>query len=257
MSLSIDISRFTKAEELLWSFGIVAPEHIDLEAIAFAQGAVVQYQALDGCDARLIGTTKNAVITINNRSSRTRQRFSLAHEIAHWTQDRRNGGFLCAKDDIGAHKAELKGVEASANAYASQLILPNYLFDPVMRDSKLSLDRAGEIAKLFDASLTATAIKMIKRSDQAAFVIRHTKERREWFIRGNKFPQEYWVLDEMHPDTPGFTMLYGPSSGMSRAVEEPANRWISGPRAYAMSARSQSVKLPDDSVLSLVSMVVR
>lgn len=254
MPLSIDIKNLSRAEDLLWSYGVSAPEHIDLDAIAFAQGASVRYHPLDGCAARLIGSDSRAVVTINNRDSRTRQRFSLAHELAHWIQDRGTGSFLCAKEDIGAHNAEAKGVEASANAYASQLVLPNYLFDPIARDSKLTLNRAAEIGDLFRTSLTATVIKLVKRTELTAFVICHTKYRREWFIRGSRFPEELWVLEELHADTLGFTMLYSNETGISKVVEEPAARWVSGPQVYATSARSQSVVLPEGRVLSLVTL---
>jgi hypothetical protein len=254
MALSIDIKNLSRAEDLLWSYGVSAPEHIDLDAIAFAQGASVRYHPLDGCAARLIGSDRRAVITINSRDSRTRQRFSLAHELAHWIQDRGTGSFLCAKEDIGAHNAEARGVEASANAYASQLVLPNYLFDPIARGSKLTLNRAAEIGELFRASLTATAIKLVKRTELVAFVICHTKYRREWFIRGSRFPEDFWVLEELHSDTLAFTMLYGNETGISKVVEEPAIRWVSGPQVHATFARSQSVMLREGSVLSLVTL---
>jgi hypothetical protein len=254
MALSIDIKSLSRAEELLWSFGVSEPEHIDLDAIAFAQGAMVRYHPLDGCSARLIGSDKRAVITINNRDGHTRQRFSLAHELAHWIQDRGTGSFLCAKEDIGPYNAEAKGVESSANSYASQLVLPNYLFDPIARYSKLTLNSAAEIGELFHTSLTATAIKLIKRTEMIAFVICHTKHGREWFIRGNRFPEDLWVLNELHADTPAFTMLYGNSAGMSKLVEEPATRWVSGPQVHTRTARSQSVTLPEGRVLSLVTL---
>jgi IrrE N-terminal-like domain len=255
MALSIDIKSLSRAEALLWSFGVSEPEHIDLDAIAFAQGAMVRYHPLDGCAARLIGSDRRAVITINSRDGRTRQRFSLAHELAHWMQDRGTGSFLCAKEDIGAHNEEAKGAEASANAYASQLVLPNYLFDPIARSSKLTLNRAAEIGDLFGASLTAAAIKLVKRAAAASFVICHTKYRREWFIRGSGLPDDVWVREELHADTLGFTMLYGSAPGISRDVEEPAARWVSGPKVYATSVRSQSVLLSEGRVLSLVTLV--
>src|ERR1700677_5025370 len=102
----IDLNALSRPEQLLWSYGVAAPEHIDLDAIAFAQGALVRYHRLDGCAARLIGSGSRAVITVNERDSPTRQRFSLAHELAHWLQDRATGAFLCAREDIGAHNAE-------------------------------------------------------------------------------------------------------------------------------------------------------
>lgn len=252
MSLPIEPRDLSRAEQLLWNHGVTAPEHIDLEALAFTQGAVVRYRPLDGCAARLIGTDSRAVITVNTHDSLTRQRFSLAHELAHWMQDRGTGSFLCGGDDISAHNAEAKSVEASANAYASQLVLPTYLFDNYIRDSNLTLNRAGEIGDIFRASLTATAIKIVRRTQEPAFVICHQPRRRDWFIRGHKFPDDLWVLDELSPETQAFTMLYGVASGLSRVVDEPAARWLSGASVYTATVQSQSAKLPDGSLISLV-----
>jgi hypothetical protein len=253
-TIKIDTASFSRAEELLWAYGITAPEHIDLEAIAYAQGATVRYRPLDGCAARLIGADSRAVITVNARDNPTRQRFSLAHELAHWMQDRGTGSFLCGGDDISPQNAQTRSVEASANAYASQLILPNYLFDNHLHASPMTLTRAAEIGEIFCASLTATAIKMVKRSQQPAFLVAHQPHRRDWFIRGDGFPDDLWILDELDPDTQAFSMLYASSFGMSRISEEPATRWLSGSLALSASVRSQSAKLPDGSVLTLVTL---
>src|SRR3984893_11395380 len=75
----------TPAERLLQELGITEPGEIDLEAIAFHLGASVRYRKLDGCEARIIGCNDAAIITIGEDSSHRRKRFSLAHEIGHWT----------------------------------------------------------------------------------------------------------------------------------------------------------------------------
>ncbi|MGH8657517.1 MAG: ImmA/IrrE family metallo-endopeptidase [Gammaproteobacteria bacterium] len=71
-----------------------------------------------------------AIITVNTKTYPVRQRFSIAHELGHWITDCGRGGFLCATEDIGPQNAEAQTVEALANSFASQLILPDYLFGP-------------------------------------------------------------------------------------------------------------------------------
>ena len=90
----------TAAERILQSLGVTDPQEIDLEAIAWTQGVVVNYRPLDGCEARIIGSSRKAVISINSRSPERRRRFSLAHELGHW-HHHRGRVLFCGKDDIG------------------------------------------------------------------------------------------------------------------------------------------------------------
>ena len=63
-------------ERVLQGLGITDPDDIDLEAIAWTMGAGVRYRPLDGCEARIIGRDDQAIITVNERSSWRRRRFS-------------------------------------------------------------------------------------------------------------------------------------------------------------------------------------
>jgi hypothetical protein len=78
----------TFAERLLQTYGITEPEEIDIEAIAYDQGAEVRYRKLDSCEARIIGYGSRAVITIDSDAHPRRKRFSLGHELGHWIQDK-------------------------------------------------------------------------------------------------------------------------------------------------------------------------
>ncbi len=52
----------TFAELLLQEYGVSQPEDIDLEAIAFDQGATIRYRQMDSCEAQIIGHGKTAII---------------------------------------------------------------------------------------------------------------------------------------------------------------------------------------------------
>ncbi len=249
----VDIDRLSTAERLLWGYGIVDPAQIDLDAVAFDQGAHVRYRNLDGCDARLVVHGSKAIISVNAQSREGRQRFSLGHELAHWMCDRQRGSFMCAKEDIGPQNADAKTVEANANAYASQLVLPDYLVLPRIENKPVSLDSAETLRKDFKSSLTAAAIKLVRKATIPSCVVRHSQSKREWFVTNLAFPFGLYVAREMHAESDGFALLYGTGNGMTRARREPANRWLSGPGVFAMSVLAQSVKLPDQTVLSVIS----
>lgn len=253
--MTIDLQKLTAAERLLWSHGVTAPDHIALDAIANARGAEVRYRPLGGCEARLVTFGERAVISVSSASVEGRRRFSLAHELAHWICDRKTGSFLCAKEDIGPQNAEARSVEAHANGYASQLVLPDYLVDPWMQGKPVTLDVASALAKDFSASLTAAAIKLVKRTTTLACVACHNQAKLVWHQRSRKFPFDFYVAGELHQDTDAFRIAFGGTSGMTRPKREPASRWISGPDTYRLEVTSQSIRLPDATVLSLISVV--
>jgi Zn-dependent peptidase ImmA (M78 family) len=250
--MKIDVEQLSPAERLLWGYGVTKPSHIDLDAIANEKGAQVIYRPLDGCEARLLVREEQAIISVNSKSKDGRQRFSLAHELAHFICDRKVGFFLCAKEDIGPQNMKAKSVEASANSYASQLVLPTYLVDPWLQDRKATLDLASSLGNEFNASLTAAAIKLIKRTAAPACVTCHTQSKMMWHQRSASFPSEFYVVSELHQDTDAFKIVFGGISGMSRPKREPANRWMSGRDTYRLEVTAQSIKLPDSTVLSLL-----
>lgn len=254
MRTVIDVQQLTAAEQLLWSYGVTQPEHIDLEAIARDRQAIVKYRLLSGCEARLVAGRDAAIISVNNQNrSLGRRRFSLAHELAHWLCDRHTGSFQCAKSDIGPQNAEAKSVEAHANGYASQLVLPNFLVDPWVAGRVPSMDLANALATEFLTSKTAATIKLIKRSSHAAAVLCHYQGKLAWHQRSPMFPAEYWVLGELHHDTDAFALTFRTGNlANTRLRREPASRWLRGLGAERVEVTTQSRKLWDQTVLSLV-----
>lgn len=253
--MAVDIDRLSRPELLLWGHGVRKPEHIDLEAIANARGAHVVYRRLDGCAARLVASDNGAVISVAVDDNLGRQRFSLGHELAHCMQDAQRTSFKCSSTDIGPQNAEAKSVEADANSFASQLILPDYLVWPWVADRKPSLDLANAMGGDFRASLTASALKLLQRTKVPSAITCHDQRRLKWSRRSRDFSSDFYILNELHQDTIAFEMAFGAAKGLSRPKRESASRWISGPGAYRMEVWSQSIKLPEGSVLTMLSVV--
>lgn len=249
--MTVDVDRLSRPERLLWAHGVRKPEHIDLEAIAGAKGAHVVYRKLDGCAARLVVAGDRAVISIAIDDNLGRRRFSLGHELAHWIQDAQRTSFNCASTDIGPQNAEAKSIEADANSFASQLILPDYLVGPWLADRKPSLDLANAMGGDFQASLTASALKLLQRAEVPAAITCHDQRRLKWSRRSRNFSTDFYILNELHQDTIAFEMAFGAAKGLSRPKRESAARWISGPSTYRMEVWSQSIKLPEGSVLTM------
>ena len=75
------MTALTPAERILKSLGIEAPGEIDLEAIAWTRGAVVDYRPLDRCEATIVGSKRKVVIAVNSRSPPERRRELLGPSV--------------------------------------------------------------------------------------------------------------------------------------------------------------------------------
>lgn len=62
------------------------------------------------------------------------------------------------------------------------------------------------------------------------------------------------MVRRLHHDTDAFELVFNGTKGMSRARKEKADCWITGERSFRMEVVSQSVRLPDGTVLSVVSL---
>lgn len=252
MSPIADPTRLTKAELILYGYGIDHPSQIDLEAIAYDLGASVRYREIEGCEARLVAGSERAIITVNAHSHSRRQRFSIGHELGHWVENHGLGGFACAKEDISPQDQRAKGVEAEANGFASQLILPSYLFEPMAAGKSITLDTADALAQEFNASLSATTIKLMKSASVPAAVLCHNPAGLAWSMKNRLFPENAWIPKELHQDTDAFELLFASTGGKSRTRTYPADHWVSWREAPWHNIRAQSVKLPNNLVLSAI-----
>lgn len=194
-------------EQIIESFGISSPDQIDIEAIAFALGAVVQYEPLKGCSARIVGSGDRALITVDSKSTRTRQRFSIAHELYHWLQDRGNTYMSCTPvDDREADDTKTR--ETLADKFAARLLMPTYLFQPRVQRSKVSFKSIDALAAEFGTSIIATAIRFVDCCSRNCVLCCYNQSGRRWFHRGTQVDDSLWPAKEPHHDSLSFECAY-------------------------------------------------
>ncbi len=251
--MRVDTTILSPAERILWGLGITDPIDIDLDAIAFSLGALIKRRKLDGCEARLVASGDKAIITVDTQSILTRQRFSIAHEIGHWKLDRGRGGFLCTKDDISPRDGAAREGETLANNFASQMILPDYLFNPHAMGKLVNLDIAEKIASIFNASLTATAIKLVRNASVPAWIACHRQQGIAWFFKNKFASEELFLRRNLHEDTEGFSLLFDDTTVRTRIKLESGSLWFANRDASRYKVRAQSAKMPDGTVISVVS----
>ena len=240
-------ARFIPAASLLKNLGISEPEEIDIEAIAQYCGATVTYGRLTGSEARIVGAEHKAIITVNRSTSRGRERFSAAHELAHWLRDAGDVALLCNpdgafEDSTGTNR------ETRANDYAADLLLPTFMFKPRAKKCSMTLQTVSVLADTFTTSLTATAIRLVQFGSYPAVVVVSDAERIKWFRRGPDVPASLW------PHAPGsktFAYDVARAKADSGADYVYVDEWFSGAterhRIYEDSRR-----LTDELVVSIL-----
>ncbi len=242
--------RLTSAERLLLELGVATPGEIDLDAIAFYVGALVRYRVLHGCEARIVGSRDRAIITVNEFGQRRRQRFSIAHELGHWHYHR--GQCLACRVEENPSRA-MGSLEREANSYAANLLLPPYLFRPLAREYKsLTFRCIRALADEFDASQTATAIRLIESDHTPSMIICHSRQGREWFRRSPSVPERWFPKKELDPDSFAFDILFGKDSDGQTLRKMDASAWFDRDEAHRFEIWEQTVRVSPQNTLTLL-----
>lgn len=236
---------------VLRDIGISEPKDIDLRFIAFTLNAEVIYEPLDGYEANIFGSNEKAVITVNENSRETRQRFSLAHEICHWTNDRgKNLSIECSTGDINQREA-VKGEmtarqmrEARANVFASNLLMPEFMMEDVAK-MPVNMDTVKFISHTYNTSLVSSAGRLIELTERPAMVAlwSHSGARR-WFDRSASLSESIWPLQLILDTNENFRESNG-----QRVVD---SKWID-PRSAKEYAITESVFDNGHDIIMLLS----
>ncbi|MBS0300478.1 MAG: ImmA/IrrE family metallo-endopeptidase [Proteobacteria bacterium] len=231
--------------------GISDPSAIDLEAIAWDEGVRVQYKDLTGCEARLVGYNNRAIVTIRKTSDPRRKRFSLAHELGHWNYHR-GRSFECRVDDWieGYNSKPIE--EKEADKYASELLMPAYLFESLAKTIKRpTFDGVKELADKFNTSLTATAIRLVNMNVWPLLLVSHSRNGRVWFSRSKDVPERWFPQKELNQDSMAFDMLFGTEERV-RSQKIPADAWFDIREAERFDITEDAFRISNNQVLCLI-----
>ncbi len=239
----------TDAERILQSLGISQPKEIDLEAIAWTRGAIVNYRPLHSCEARIVGSASKAVISVNSNSSPRRQRFSLAHELGHWHYHK--GKILvCDRDDVGNFANSSLNPENQADRFASDLILPNYLILPrLAKLNRVTLAAARDVADEFSASLTSTLLKITLSNKFPMAIACYNKFKRKWFERASMIQPWWFPLKTLDRQSFAADMLFNGAAEQNCPRKMPADAWFDFKGADRFEVTEQSFVISDDEIL--------
>lgn len=151
-----------QARQLLRYCGITRPEHIDIEDIALSLGASVQYKVLLGEQGRLARSLERGSpqISVSKNLKAGQRRFVIGHELGHLQMHPNLDQFKqCSAGDLQQYHGS--GVEAEANCFAAELLMPQFMFEPLCDISKPSLKDIWLLADRFGTSKMAAGIQFI------------------------------------------------------------------------------------------------
>lgn len=245
-------SRLT-GEELLLSLGISSPSEIDVEAIAAVCNAKVQYRALSGCEAMILGVGNKAIITVNENSYPARQRFSIAHELGHWCNDRgRVASHSCDKNRLFRAWSPLDP-EHRANRFASELLLPEFMLKTLLRGKDVTFSTVQKISTIFTTSLTATAIRVVQIGDYPSIVLLCTSDGIKWHVRNSSVPKAFFIERNLSEETGASQLLSGRCADQKELSNYlPSYHWCSVKMKKEYDVLESSYLLSSNCVLTLL-----
>lgn len=159
-----------EARRLLDKVNVTAPA-IDVAKVARTLGLDLLYQHfLEDLSGVLVKTGEKNTIGVNSRHPKTRQRFSIAHEIGHFWLNHPGDMFvdktmasIFFRDGRSGDGTSLHEMEA--NRFAAALLMPAHL----LVDSFLACERAGttdvdqlvsRLARQYEVSAQAMRIRL-------------------------------------------------------------------------------------------------
>ena len=244
-------THLTPAEQIIYNLGIADPADIDLDAIAWTEGARVRYRPLRGCEARIFGRSDEAIISVNSSTSATRRRFSLAHELGHWHHHR--GKLLfCRSTDIGPGAARPQ-TEVVADRFAADLLMPSFLFTPRLSGlRRIGFGELDSLAADFRVSRSAVAIRAIERGQLPALLVCHDTRGRKWFARSPVVPERWFPSKELSAESSAFAVQFGEKKEDRQGRKVRASAWFDLRDADRFDVREETSRSGDDETLTLL-----
>jgi hypothetical protein len=114
--------------------------------------------------------------------------------LGHWLRDT---GIAFCNPEAAFNDSGGSGSETRANEYAADLLLPRFMFEPASKGKPMTFETSSELADLFETSLTAAAIRLVRYGSFPAMVVCTENGSLQWFQRGTDVPESLW------PRSPG------------------------------------------------------
>lgn len=154
---------------------------------------------MKGAEGRLV-RKKNAGIAHIREGIKPegRRRFTIAHELGHWELHKGQTQFICSEEDMRDYGRSY--LEVEANLFAASLLMPQRYFAPIIKNEEPSMDLVKGLAKEFETTLTASAIRLADLSHHQIIVVWAENRRIQWSYRNEKTTSLYVVAGGSLPE---------------------------------------------------------
>lgn len=166
-----------------------------------------------------------------------RRRFTIAHEFGHYLIHREKypNGFQCRPEDMAAWDSEYNRLEAEANQFAANLLLPRDDFrlqiDP---KAKVDLDTLGRCAERYGVSLMAATLRWLSFTQRRALLVVSREGYILWARSSTPaFKSGAYIKSSVSPPVPvpdeSPIVLHSMTLGLLPAIQHPERIWLSEP----------------------------
>lgn len=154
-------SSTANAMEIIKNYQTTAP--VDVVKVAAAFGLNVYAEPLpDGVSGKIVrrpdfGSSSGYSIIVNSSEPKTRQRFTVAHEIAHFILHRAKIGNGIEESTLYRANGMSSKEETQANRLAAEILMPDHL---LLGESQKGRQTARDMANKFSVSEVAMSIRL-------------------------------------------------------------------------------------------------
>jgi|InofroStandDraft_1065614.scaffolds.fasta_scaffold00110_117 Zn-dependent peptidase ImmA (M78 family) len=152
LNISLNNFNITSAPDLL-SRANITDFPVDLNVILRLLGLTLVYQKLEN-DISGVLDVRNNTITVEACHPEQRQRFTIAHEIAHFCLHQSKEDLF--EDKIFFRGVDINSLEYQANEFAGELLMPEDVFYEQIRQGNKSIER---LATHFGVSTLAIRVR--------------------------------------------------------------------------------------------------
>lgn len=166
--MTVRRARYGKIErlvlEVLQQHGVFAPP-VPVKAILIKAGLEVKQGDLGGVSGLLVRRARVAVIGVNSKQPPVRQRFTMAHEFAHFLLHEGLSAHMDRDFKVNYRNAvssEASDVdEIEANFFAACLLMPKPFLDAEQASDAIDDDEGvAQLAELFNVSRHAMSLRL-------------------------------------------------------------------------------------------------